>query len=169
MKGEKVIAAIANRIESEHRKHKTLDWATIAAVEIYNEFLANGNDVPMNIEHIHPKYLKGEPVFQLFQSEKSGEYYYRLLSPGGQNILRSWGHNWKKSCLNGIKSVKKNSQDSERYDRKEKGSRKWFNLKAGNGQVIGKSQLYESASGMENGIKGVMQYASSAEIKDLTL
>lgn len=49
----------------------------------------------------------------------------------------------------------------------EKGSR--FNLKAGNGQVIGTSQMYKSASGLRNGIKSVRVNAPVAEVEDQTL
>ena len=40
----------------------------------------------------------------------------------------------------------------------------YFNLKALNGQVVGTSQMYSSASGMENGITSVKKNAPDAEI-----
>jgi uncharacterized protein YegP (UPF0339 family) len=39
-------------------------------------------------------------------------------------------------------------------------------LKAGNGQVIGKSEMYNSASAMENGIDSVKTNAPTAKIVD---
>ncbi|MEL6589030.1 MAG: YegP family protein [Bacteroidota bacterium] len=108
-------------------------------------------------------------MFEIFQSEKSGEYYFRLKAGNGQKILGSEGYTTKKACQNGIDSVKKNSPEDGRYERKEaKNGKHHFNLKAGNGQIIGSSQMYESTSGMENGIESVKKNAPDAEVKDLT-
>ena len=43
-----------------------------------------------------------------------------------------------------------------------------FNLKAGNNQVIGTSESYESVSARENGIKSVKKNAPDAKVDDLT-
>lgn len=62
----------------------------------------------------------------------------------------------KASARNGIESVRKNSTDPARFDRRtNKRGQNYFVLKAGNGQVIGNSEGYESSKGMENGIKSV--------------
>ena len=45
----------------------------------------------------------------------------------------------------------------------------YFNLKAGNGQVIGTSELYESEAGRENGIESVKKNAPEAETEDTTV
>ncbi|MBO9638744.1 MAG: YegP family protein, partial [Siphonobacter aquaeclarae] len=53
------------------------------------------------------------------------------------------------------------------YDRKTASNGKYyFTLKAGNGQVIGTSQMYESASGRDNGIESVKKNAPDASIED---
>ena len=39
-----------------------------------------------------------------------------------------------------------------------------FNLKAGNGQVIGTSELYESEAGRDNGVESVKKNAPDAEV-----
>ena len=41
-----------------------------------------------------------------------------------------------------------------------------FNLKAGNNQVIGSSEMYESAGGMENGIESVKKNAPDATVEE---
>jgi uncharacterized protein YegP (UPF0339 family) len=62
------------------------------------------------------------------------------------------------------------SSNKDGYERKEaKNGKNYFVLKAKNHQVIGKSQMYESASGMENGIKSVMTNGETQTIKDETL
>ena len=43
-----------------------------------------------------------------------------------------------------------------------------FNLKAGNSQVIGTSESYESAAARDNGIESVKKNAPDAKIEDLT-
>nr|WP_286193878.1 YegP family protein [Tropicibacter sp. R16_0] len=43
-----------------------------------------------------------------------------------------------------------------------------FNLKATNGQVIGTSQSYASASGRDGGIESVKNNAPDARVEDLT-
>lgn len=40
----------------------------------------------------------------------------------------------------------------------------FFNLKATNGQVIGKSEMYSSAAACENGIESVKKNAPEAEV-----
>jgi len=65
--------------------------------------------------------------------------------------------------------VQKNAQDDARFERKTaKDGSPYFNLKASNGQVIGNSEMYSSASAMENGIASVKKNAPSAAIEDLS-
>ena len=72
-------------------------------------------------------------------------------------------------CLNGIASVKKNSLDDARFERKQaKNGKPYFNLVATNGQVIGTSEMYSNNSNMENGIASVKKNAPTAEIVDKT-
>jgi uncharacterized protein YegP (UPF0339 family) len=44
----------------------------------------------------------------------------------------------------------------------------YFVIKARNGETIGKSEMYSSSSGMENGIKSVRTNAPSAKLIDRT-
>lgn len=98
-------------------------------------------------------------------TDKAGEFRFRLKAGNGQIILSSEGYKTKASCMNGIESVKKNSQDDSKFERLESASgNPRFNLKAANGQVIGSSQTYKSESGMENGISSVKENAPNAEI-----
>lgn len=102
-------------------------------------------------------------------TRKNGEYQFNLKANNGQIILSSEGYKTKASCENGIESVKKNSQDDARFERKTSSNGKaFFNLKATNGQIIGTSEMYESESGRDNGIKSVKDNASDAAIDDQT-
>ena len=108
-------------------------------------------------------------MFEIYQSEKSGEFYFRLKAKNGQVILSSQGYSAKSGAKNGVESVKKNAGDDSRFERKESSNGKhYFVLKAGNAQVIGQSQMYASKDGMENGIASVGKNAPDAEVKDLT-
>ncbi len=100
-------------------------------------------------------------------TRKNGEYQFNLKANNGQTILSSEGYKAKSGCVNGIESVKKNSQDDARFERKVSSSGKpYFNLKATNGQIIGSSEMYESESGRDNGIKSVKENAPDAATDD---
>jgi hypothetical protein len=106
--------------------------------------------------------------FELFQSEKNQQYYFRLKAGNGQIILQSEGYTTKTAAKNGIESVKKNAGLDERYERKEAANGKFhFVLKAGNHQVIGQSQLYASKDSMENGIESVKKNGVNGEIVEI--
>mgnify|MGYP001432859391 FL=1 len=94
----------------------------------------------------------------------NGKYHFNLKAGNGQIILSSEMYESKAAAENGIASVKKNAGDDARYERKESSSGKpYFNLKASNGQVIGKSEMYESAASMENGIESVKKNGPDAD------
>ncbi|MBR5630346.1 MAG: YegP family protein [Bacteroidales bacterium] len=102
-------------------------------------------------------------------SRKNGEFQFNLKATNGQVILTSQGYKTKASCLNGVESVKKNSQDDKRFEVKVSSNGKpFFNLMATNGQVIGTSQMYASETTMKNGIASVKRNAPEAAIVDLT-
>ena len=98
---------------------------------------------------------------------KDGQFYFRLLAANAQAIFASQGYKTRASCGNGIKSVGKNSQNPKAFDvRSAKDGRKYFILKATNGQEIGRSQMYKSDSGLRNGMKSVATNAAGAAVVD---
>ena len=102
-------------------------------------------------------------------ARKNGEFQFNLKATNGQVILTSQGYKTKATCLNGVESVKKNSQEEKRFEVKQASNGKpYFNLMATNGQVIGSSQMYASEVNMRNGIASVMKNAPDAQIVDLT-
>lgn len=52
------------------------------------------------------------PKFEVYQ-DKAGEYRFRLKASNGQIIATGEGYKAKKSCLNGINSIKKNAPDAK--------------------------------------------------------
>lgn len=102
----------------------------------------------------------------VISTRKNGEFQFNLKAGNGQTILSSEGYTTRAACENGIESVKKNSADDSKYDRKTSSNDKfYFNLKATNGQVIGSSEMYESSQGMENGIESVKNNAPNASVE----
>jgi len=100
---------------------------------------------------------------------KNGKYHFNLVSGNGQVILTGEMYEKKASAQNGIKSIKINCANDARFDRrKAKNGKVYFALKAANGLEIGKSQMYKSTSGMENGIESVKKNAPTAKIADST-
>ena len=99
----------------------------------------------------------------------NGEFQFNLKATNGQIILTSEGYTSKASCTNGIESVRTNSQDDTRFERKTaKNDSPYFNLKAANGQIIGSSQMYKSEAARDNGIASVATNAKDATVDDQT-
>ncbi|HET7118419.1 MAG TPA: YegP family protein [Hanamia sp.] len=95
----------------------------------------------------------------------NGQYYFSLKADNGQKILASEGYTSKAGCNNGIESVRTNSQDDSKYEKKSSANGKYyFNLKATNGQIIGTSEMYESEAGRDNGIASVKSNAPKASV-----
>lgn len=97
----------------------------------------------------------------------NGEFQFNLKANNGQTILASEGYTTKAACTNGIESVKTNSQEDSRFDKRESSNGKaYFNLRASNGQIIGSSEMYETNSARDNGIVSVKSNAPDAAIDD---
>ena len=107
--------------------------------------------------------------YELTKTDK-GLFSFVLKAGNSEVILRSEQYEAKASASNGIASVQKNSPDDARYSRETaKDGRTYFNLKAGNHQIIGTSQMYKDESGRDNGIKSIKTNGPSETIKDLTV
>ena len=105
-------------------------------------------------------------MFEIFQSDKNSKFYFNLKANNGQIILASQAYESKAGANTGIASVRENSTDDSKFERKTASNGKFhFVLKSGNGQVIGTSQMYASEAGMENGIESVKAHAPSASVK----
>ncbi len=110
----------------------------------------------------------GKPKFEI-KDTSNDQFIFNLKAGNGEIILTSETYKSKQGCENGIDSVKTNSPDDDNYNRKKSSNDKYyFTLKAGNGEVIGKSEMYESAAGRDNGIESVKTNAPDAETVDLT-
>lgn len=106
-----------------------------------------------------------------FEIKKSvnGKFHFNLKAGNGQIILSSEMYETKPACENGIESVRKNSANEKLFEKKSssKGD-PYFILKAGNGQEIGRSEMYSSDAACENGIESVKTNAPDATVVDST-
>ncbi len=100
---------------------------------------------------------------------KNGEFQFNLKAPNGKIILSGEGYTQKVKCIDSIQSVKRYVQDDNRFDKKKATNGKYyFNLKAGNGQVIGVSEMYDTEASMRQGIDSVKTNATTASLEDFT-
>jgi uncharacterized protein YegP (UPF0339 family) len=106
-----------------------------------------------------------------FEIKKSanGQFMFNLKAGNHEVILTSELYHEKQSVRNGVESVRANASDDGRYERKTaKNGSSFFVLKAANGEVIGKSEMYSSAAAMENGIESVKKNAVTATVQDVS-
>jgi len=103
--------------------------------------------------------------FELYK-DKAGEFRFRLKAANGQVILVSEGYTSRSRATNGIDSVRRNATDEARFEKVETVNGKWrFNVRASNGQVIGTSETYESASARDDAIAWVMKNVPDADFE----
>ena len=105
--------------------------------------------------------------FEIYKDSEK-KFRFRLQASNGQNIIASQGYTRKSSCLQGIASVKQNSQDNTNFERlQSKDGRPYFNLVAKNKLVIATSQMYSGSKAMELGISSVKKNVLTAEIVEI--
>lgn len=103
--------------------------------------------------------------YELSSNDK-GKFSFVLKAGNAEVILRSEQYDSKAAAENGIQSVQTNSPQEARYDRKDASDgRCYFNLKAGNHQVIGTSQMYKDAAGRDKGIESVKANGPTTTVK----
>ena len=109
---------------------------------------------------------------------KNGEFTFNLKASNGEVILAaSETYPNMGACENGIASVKKNSgvhiEDQTRDEKqthpkyelyKDKAGEFRFRLKAGNGEIIGKSEGYKAKASAKKGIASIAKNAPDAPI-----
>jgi uncharacterized protein YegP (UPF0339 family) len=100
--------------------------------------------------------------------DKGGKSRFNLKAGNHQTILSSEGYASEKGCAGGIASVQKNCSNAKCFEvREAKNGSPYFVLKAGNGEVIGKSEMYKSKSACNKGIASVKKNGSSTIVKEI--
>ena len=107
--------------------------------------------------------------YYVLSKTNSGAFRFSLKAGNHEIILASENYESKNSAENGIASVQKNAPDDTKYERlTAKNGEFYFNLKAGNGQIIGTSETYKSTQGRDNGIESVQKNGPTTDIRDET-
>jgi uncharacterized protein YegP (UPF0339 family) len=103
-----------------------------------------------------------------FLLTKSGaKFKFALKAGNNETILSSELYASRASAENGIASVKTNSSTDSRYERKaSKDDKAYFVLKAGNGEIVGTSEMYSSTGAAEKGIESCKANGPTAATKD---
>ena len=110
----------------------------------------------------------------VLKKAKNGQFTFNLHAGNSEIILAaSETYPTTAAALNGIESVRKHAADAANFEVAEMKSKKvdapkqtYFRLKAGNGQIIGKSEMYKSESGRKGGMASVMKNAPAAVLVD---
>ena len=98
-----------------------------------------------------------------------GGYRFNMKAAIGQTILTSEQYASKSGAENGIRSVKENAKRKGQFEeRKAQNGQTYFVLKAGNGEIIGRSETYKSSDGRKNGMDSVQKNAGGAKTDDKT-
>jgi uncharacterized protein YegP (UPF0339 family) len=99
--------------------------------------------------------------FEIFAG-KDGQSYFHLIAGNGQKVLSSEGYASATGAKSGIATVKTNGVVESRYLLRESSDgRYYFVLVAGNGQIIGISQMYTTAASAKAGITATMKVVTA--------
>jgi uncharacterized protein len=99
----------------------------------------------------------------------NGKFHFVLKASNGEVILASQLYMSIEGAKKGIASVRENCAKDERFVRlASKKNEPYFNLKAGNGQAVGKSEMYTTEKARENGISSVKRNAPDAKVDNTT-
>jgi uncharacterized protein len=96
----------------------------------------------------------------------NGQWRFTLKSAGnGEPVLHSETYHNYDDALGGIGSVRSNAPIDAHYERRtSQRLEPYFVLKAGNGLVIGTSEMYTTTAGMEAGIRWMKANAFGAPV-----
>ena len=99
----------------------------------------------------------------------NGHLVVNLKAGNGEVILTSEFYKSKAEANAGVAEVRSSAKNDAQFDRRtSKANEPFFSLKGADGSYIGKSEMYSSDSGMENGIKSVRNNAPDASFVDET-
>jgi uncharacterized protein YegP (UPF0339 family) len=106
--------------------------------------------------------------YYTLQTTKNDGFMFNLKAGNHETILTSQVYKFRQSAIDGIESVRNNSQVESRFERRvaQDGS-PYFLLLATNGQIIGQSEMYSAVAAMEKGIKSVVTNGPSQVVKNV--
>ncbi|ATU04994.1 hypothetical protein BKN14_00880 [Candidatus Gracilibacteria bacterium HOT-871] len=103
--------------------------------------------------------------FRVSLSE-SKYYYFVLFSETGKVVLNSALYRTLQAVRKAMVSVKYNSSDDLKFEKIESNEKYFFTLKAGNEQIIGTSENYDSLKEVEEAIEGFKTNVGNSEVEE---
>lgn len=95
--------------------------------------------------------------FETFTAS-NGDTYFHLLAGNGEKVLASQGYASASSAAAGIASVKANGTVATAYEiREASDGSSYFVLKAGNGAIVGLSEMYVSKANAQRAVDSVVK------------
>jgi hypothetical protein len=102
------------------------------------------------------------------RKEKEDTYRFLLKTIQGRTLLNSVDYRSEKEARESLRKLKPVAEKSVRVERKTNYNGKFlFSLRDNQGKVIGKSGLFSSEAGMENGIKHLLNRIQDLPEDDL--
>ncbi len=99
----------------------------------------------------------------------ASQFHWDLKAGNSQTILSSQMYAAKSGAETGIQSCRTNSGDDARYERLvSKATEPYFVLKAGNGEIIGTSQMYSSEAARDAGVVSCKENGPTGVTQDDT-
>jgi uncharacterized protein YegP (UPF0339 family) len=106
--------------------------------------------------------------FEVFQG-KDSKFYFRFRAQNGEIVLQSQGYSTRSAAKRGMLSVRTNGETSSAYELLaawgKLGSEHYFRLKAGNGQIIARGEVYASRAGAEKGVATMVQLLRDTRVQ----
>lgn len=107
-------------------------------------------------------------MFEIYK-DKPNEFRFRLKAKNGDLLFISEIYTQKKGCESGIETTRKSILLENAFDIKVDEVGVWsFNLKASNGQLLARSESYNSKKLLMKIIETVKSNTISAPIKEVT-
>jgi hypothetical protein len=141
-------------------------WSMAGPPRLFPTWKCSRQALPGQLPSIPPKEIAMSGHYEISSNDK-GQFSFVLKAANGQVILRSQMYESRGSAQTGIASVQTNSPSDDRYELNvASDGRPYFNLRAGNGQVIGTSQMYSSDEARATGIASVKTNGPGTDVRD---
>ena len=134
-------------------------WFAVAALGLSFGMIGCGGDgdaAPGDEQDLTAK----PGTFETFKG-LDGQYYFHLLAANGEKVLQSEGYTSRQSAEKGVESVRNNAVDSDAFDVSESlEGTYYFNVVAGNGEIVATSEMYSTKSNATKATKTVKKIVS---------
>ena len=122
--------------------------------------------VILNIKKMETGKMK-KPKFEM-TSGKDGKFSYQLKAANGHTVLTGRGFSSTSAVILAIAAVMRYGLYESRYVRKGTiTGQHYFQLRTPSGRILGRSEMYHSYQGRENGINAVRMAVQYGRVLDL--